>query len=89
MSPPCRFGAKDPVARLSLSQRIAVEGAIPKRAAAARRLRPPSIAEITRSLKSMESGLPIVAPKICLGVNESNHRQVGNPQSTQIVGKTL
>lgn len=47
MSPPCRFGAKDPVARRPLSQRIAVDGAIPYRAAAARRLMPASIAAIT------------------------------------------
>ena len=79
MSPPWGFGAKDPVARRSLSQRIAVEGATPYCAAAARRLRPASIAPITRSLKSMESGLPIVAPEICFGVSESGLRPEGNP----------
>jgi hypothetical protein len=89
MSPPCRFGAKDPVVRRSLSQRIAVDGAIPYRAAAPRRLMPPSIASITRSLRSMESGFPIAAPKICLWVSESALRQDGNPQSIQVEGQTL
>ena len=89
MSPPCRFGAKDPVVRRSLSQRIAVDGAIPYLAAAPRRLMPPSIASITRSLRSMESGLPIAAPSICLRVSESVKRQHGNPKSIQVGGQAL
>lgn len=67
ISPPWGFGAKHPVERRALSQRIAVEGATPYCAAAARRLWPASIAAITRSLRSMQSGLPIAAPNICLG----------------------
>jgi len=59
VSPPCGLGAQEPVIRRPLSQRIAVDGATPYLAAAARRLKPASIAAITRSLRSMESGLPI------------------------------
>lgn len=36
-----------------------------------------------------ESGLPIAAPNICFGVSESALRPDGNPQSTQVGGKTL
>jgi hypothetical protein len=86
MSPPWGFGAKDPVVRRASSQRIAVDGATPYRAAAARRPRPASIAAITRSLSSMESGLPIAVPIICLGVSESLLQRNGNPQSIQIGG---
>ncbi|MDF0603760.1 IS30 family transposase, partial [Psychromarinibacter sp. C21-152] len=53
------------------------------------RLMPPSIAAITRSLRSMESGFPIAAPIICLGSNESGLGPDGNPQSIQAEGQTL
>jgi hypothetical protein len=50
------LAAKAPVSRRSAYQRIAVEGATPNRAAAARQLNPLSIAAKSRERKSIESG---------------------------------
>ncbi len=87
MSPPWGFGKNDPVDRRSISQRIAVDGATPYRAAAARRLRPASIALINLSLSSMESGLPIVAPEICVGSVKQAFTRMGIRNRSRSVGE--
>ncbi len=79
--------AKEPARRRSSSHRIAAEGATPYRAAASRRLMPASIAAITRHRKSMESGLPILNPDICLGITEPDHAPTGKPHSIQTGGE--
>ncbi len=56
MSPPCGLGAKAPVSRRCACQRMAVDGATPKRAAAPRQLSPPSIAARSRVRKSIDRG---------------------------------
>lgn len=69
VSPPCAFGAKQPVARRVASHRMTDETPTPKRLAAARRLIPASTAAKARARRSMESGLPISNPNICVGWN--------------------
>jgi len=87
MSPPCGFGAKDPVDRRSMSQRIAVDGATPYRAAAARRLKPVSIASITRSLRSIEVVCPSLPPISASGSVNQNLEPLGIPIRFKSVGK--
>jgi len=61
---PCLGGATLPVARFSRAQAPAVAMPIENRAAAARVDIPPSIAETTRSRKSMLYGLPIPSSRL-------------------------
>jgi hypothetical protein len=56
LSPPWTRGAIEPVSNQSCRHFNTADRAIPKRFAAARQLRPPSIAAITRCLRSREIG---------------------------------
>ena len=53
ISPPCGLGEKSPVSRRCACQRIAVDGATPKRVAVARQLIPSSTAARSRERKSI------------------------------------
>lgn len=60
-SPPMRRAATRPVLRQHATQSIAVERPTPKRRAAALAEAPASTADITRRLRSFDSGFPIHA----------------------------
>ena len=77
VSPPCASGATDPVS--SHRHFTAADGAIPKRAAAARQLMPASIAAITRSLRSRDSGSSCRLASITSLNGESQTRPLANP----------
>lgn len=78
VSPPCASGATDPVSS-HRGHFTAADGAIPKRAAAARQLMPASIAAITRSLRSRDSGSSCRLASITSLNGESQTRTLANP----------